>query len=52
MNILVLINSIGNLLLSYTKQGDDRTVRSDLKTLEGAGLIRKVRSGAHGVGNL
>ena len=35
-------------LAKLTKQGDDRTVRSDLETLEGAGLIRKVRSGAHG----
>ena len=36
-------------LAKLTGQGDHRTVRSDLKTLEGAGLIRKVRSGAHGV---
>ena len=35
-------------LAKLTKQGDDRTVRSDLKMLEAAGLIRKVRSGAHG----
>ena len=30
-------------------QGDPRTPRSDLKTLEAAGLIKKVRSGVHGV---
>ena len=49
MSIVLLMKIIENLLLSYTKQGDPRTPRSDLKTLEGAGLIRKVRSGAHGV---
>lgn len=36
-------------LAKLEKQGDKRTVRSDLETLEGAGLIRKVLSGAHGV---
>ena len=36
-------------LAKLKKQGDDRTARSDLKMLEAAGLIRKVRSGAHGV---
>ena len=35
-------------LSKFTKQGDERTVRSDLKVLEAAGLIKKVRSSANG----
>ena len=39
----------GEPLAKLTGQGDNRTVRSDLETLEGAGLIKKVRSSANGV---
>ena len=38
----------GEPLAKLEKQGDDRTVRSDLKTLKAAGLIKKVRSSANG----
>ena len=38
-----------NSLVNLTGQGDPRTPRSDLKVLEAAGRIRKVRSSAHGI---
>ena len=43
------IKEYGEPLAKLEKQGDPRAPRSDLEALEAVGLIKKVRSGVHGV---